>query len=61
MELNTQVYNDYIASLFAPPDPALAEALAEMERENVPGINVSAVEGKLLQVLALVVGARRIL
>lgn len=54
-------YNDYIASLFAAPDPALTETLAEMERENVPSINVSAVEGKLLQVLALLVGARRIL
>ena len=61
MEINTHVYNEYIASLFAPPDAALAETLAEMERENVPGINVSAVEGKMLQVLALIVGARRIL
>jgi predicted O-methyltransferase YrrM len=32
-----------------------------MEREGVPGINVSAVEGKLLHVLALIVGAKRIL
>lgn len=61
MELNTRAYNDYIASLFAPPDSALTEAIAEMERESVPGINVSAVEGKLLQVLALSVGAKRIL
>jgi caffeoyl-CoA O-methyltransferase len=61
MDLNTHAYNDYIASLFAPQDPVLAEALAEMEREHVPGINVSAVEGKLLQILALTAGAKRIL
>jgi len=61
MELNTHAYNDYIASLFAPNDAALSETLAEMEREGVPGINVSAVEGKLLQILALAIGAKRIL
>ena len=61
MELNTRAYNDYIASLFAPQDSALAATLAEMERENVPGINVSGTEGKLLQILALAVGAKRIL
>ncbi len=61
MELNTRAYNDYIASLFAPQDLALSETIAEMERENMPEINVSAVEGKLLQILALTVGAKRIL
>ena len=61
MELNTRAYNDYIASLFAPQDSSLTSAIAEMEREGVPGINVSAVEGKLLEVLALTVGAKRIL
>jgi len=61
MELNTRPYNDYIASLFAPQDSILIETLAEMERENLPEINVSASEGKLLQVLALAIGAKRIL
>jgi caffeoyl-CoA O-methyltransferase len=61
MELDTRAFNDYIASLFAPQDAALSETLAEMGRENVPGINVSATEGKLLQILALAVGAKRIL
>lgn len=54
-------YNDYIASLFAPQDDALTETLAEMQRESIPGINVSATEGKLLQVLALLTSAKRIL
>ncbi len=61
MELNTRAYNDYIASLFAPQDSALRDTIAEMAREGVPGINVSAMEGKLLEVLALSVGAKRIL
>jgi predicted O-methyltransferase YrrM len=61
LELDTRTYNDYIASLFAPQDDALSEAIAEMERGGLPGINVSAVEGKLLLVLALMVGAKRIL
>ena len=58
---DTHAYNDYIASLFAPQDDALTESLAEMEREGVRRMNVSATEGKLLQVLALAIGATRIL
>jgi len=54
-------YNDYIASLFAPNDASLSATLAEMEAEKIPSINVSAVEGKLIQLLALSVGAKRIL
>lgn len=60
-ELDTRAYNKYIASLFAPQDSALSETLTEMEQANIPAINVSAVEGKLLEVLALSVGAKRIL
>ena len=61
MELNTHAYDSYVASLFAPQDAALGDSLVEMEREGVPGINVSPTEGKLLQVLVLAVGAKRIL
>jgi predicted O-methyltransferase YrrM len=61
MELETGAYNNYIGSLFAPQDAALTETLSEMEREGIPGINVSGTEGKLLQILALSVGAKRIL
>jgi predicted O-methyltransferase YrrM len=61
MEDNTASYDRYIAGLFAPQDAALAGTVAEMERESVPKINVSGTEGKLLQVLALAVGAKRIL
>jgi predicted O-methyltransferase YrrM len=61
MELDTRAYNDYIAGLFAPQDEPLKATLAQMEQEGIPGINVSATEGKLLHVLALAVEARRIL
>lgn len=61
MELDTQAYDNYITFLFAPQDDALTESLAEMEREGVRRMNVSATEGKLLQVLALAVHAKRIL
>ncbi len=39
----------------------MSDTITEMEREHVPEINVSAVEGKLLQMLALTIGAKRIL
>ena len=53
--------DDYVAGLFAPPDGALEEALREAGREGLPSINVSATEGKLLQMLVEVSGARRVL
>jgi predicted O-methyltransferase YrrM len=53
--------DDYVAGLFAPPDGALEEALREAEREGLPSINVSATEGKLLQMLVEISGARRVL
>lgn len=53
--------DDYVAGLFAPPDEALEAALREAEREGLPSINVSATEGKLLQMLVWISGARRVL
>jgi predicted O-methyltransferase YrrM len=53
--------DDYVAGLFAPLDEALEEALREAEREGLPSINVSATEGKLLQMLVGISGARRVL
>ncbi len=51
----------YVEELFAPPDPALEEALRRSRRAGLPGINVSPNEGKLLQLLAEIAGAKRIL
>src|SRR5215210_6092239 len=51
----------YVEELFAPQDEALEAALQESRDAGLPEIQVSPNEGKLLQLLAEVVGARRIL
>jgi predicted O-methyltransferase YrrM len=51
----------YVEGLFAPPDEALEAALLESRRAGLPEINVSPNEGRLLQLLAELVGARRVL
>lgn len=53
--------NRYIADLFAQEDSILQATSQDMEREGIPGIHVKATEGKLLHVLALIHGAKRIL
>lgn len=54
-------YDAYISRHFAPEDAALTTTREEMKRENIPSINVSASEGKLLHLLVLLSGAKRIL
>jgi predicted O-methyltransferase YrrM len=56
----TQV-DDYIAGKLLGHDPALDTALAANEAEGLPAIDVSAVQGKFLHLLALATGAKRIL
>ena len=51
----------YVEGLFAPPDEVLEAALRESRRAGLPEINVSPNEGRLLQLFAELVGARRIL
>jgi caffeoyl-CoA O-methyltransferase len=53
--------DDYIENLFAPQDEALEAAVRESQRAGLPEIHVSPNEGKLLQLLAEMTGARRIL
>jgi predicted O-methyltransferase YrrM len=53
--------DDYIENLFAPQDEALEAAVRESQRAGLPEIHVSPNEGKLLQLLAEMVGARRVL
>jgi len=60
-EKTPQSYDHYLSPLFAPEDSSLRAARKEMRREQLPGISVSASEGKLLHVLALLSGAGRIL
>lgn len=56
-----EAFDRYIAGHFASEDSALQSARATMQREGLPSIHVSASEGKLLHVLALLSGAQRIL
>lgn len=53
--------DDYVEGLFAPQDEALEAAVRESRRAGLPEIQVSPNEGKLLRLLAEMVGARRIL
>ncbi len=53
--------DDYVAGLFAPPDEALEAALQASREAGLPGINVSATAGRLLQMLVEISGARRVL
>lgn len=51
----------YFEQLFNAPDPVLTAALADSERAGLPQIAVAPNQGKLLHVLALATGARRML
>ncbi|MGA3284717.1 MAG: O-methyltransferase [Verrucomicrobiota bacterium] len=51
----------YLADLFVPSDPALDAALAASVAAGLPPISVSPNQGKLLQLLARIQGARSIL
>src|ERR1035441_295656 len=51
----------YIEDLFTPPDPVLSQNLAAAEAAGLPPINVSPNQGRLLYLLAKMVGARRVL
>ncbi len=53
--------DSYIEGLFAPPDPALENALRRSHEAGLPEINVSPNGGKLLQLLAEIAGAKRAL
>src|ERR1700733_3846903 len=56
-----QAVDQYLAERYAPGDDALAAALAANEAAGLPPIAVSATQGKLLQILARMIQARRIL
>jgi len=53
--------DDYIVQTLAPSDPALDQALADSKAGGLPAINVAPNQGKLLQLLARMIGARRVL
>ncbi|WP_369034520.1 MULTISPECIES: O-methyltransferase [Streptomyces] len=53
--------DDYFTTLLAPADDALEAALRDSDAEGLPHINVAPNQGKLLQLLAQIQGARNIL
>lgn len=53
--------DQYLAGLFAPPDPVLEQALESADAAGMPPINVSPNQGRLLYLLARAVRAQRIL
>jgi len=53
--------DDYLAGLFVGDDPVLSRALRRSEAAGLPPIAVSAVQGKLLYLLARMLRARRVL
>ena len=53
--------DDYIEALFIPHDDALLQGLKAAESADLPSINVSPNEGKLLQLIARMAGANRVL
>jgi len=62
MNLETWTAVDrYLNALFVPPDPVLDAALAASAAAGLPPINVTPNQGKLLQILARLAGARNIL
>lgn len=53
--------DDYLISLLSPEDEVLTAALQDSDAAGLPNIAVAANQGKLLQLLAHLVGTRRIL
>ncbi len=56
-----QAVDAYLEGLFGGEDPALTDALSRADAAGLPRIQVSPAHGRLLHVLALACGARRIL
>ena len=56
-----EAVDTYIEKLFIGDDPALTAALAAAAAAGMPDIQVSAVQGKFLYLLAKMIGAKRIL
>ena len=53
--------DDYVVKLFLPPEDPLKEILAQSDVAGLPPISVSPAQGKLLELLVRIHGARRIL
>jgi len=62
--MNKKIFEEvdkYISGLLGAEDEVLKQTIQSLEKENIPQISVSANQGKFLQVMAKLVGAKRIL
>lgn len=59
-ESTREAIDQYINQLFAPEDDALAHIQAEAKRNNMPDISIAPFEGRMLQFLAQMVNAKKI-
>ncbi|HYK02695.1 MAG TPA: O-methyltransferase [Thermoanaerobaculia bacterium] len=59
--MNFSDVDDYITATLFPPDDALDSALKASDAAGLPSIQVSAPQGKMLHILALMNGSRKIL
>ena len=53
--------DDYLGELLVPSDPVLDAAQSTTAAAGMPAISVSPLQGKMLQILAMSIGARSIL
>jgi caffeoyl-CoA O-methyltransferase len=57
----TNALYDYIVDNFAPEDDLLREIVADAEKNGVPQIHISPMQGKFLQLLIHMIGAKKVL
>lgn len=56
-----EAVDQYLDKMLIPPDPAMKDALADATKAKLPAIQVSSMQGKMLHLMALMTGARKIL
>ncbi|KAI8078870.1 caffeoyl-CoA O-methyltransferase [Halteromyces radiatus] len=56
-----EAVDDYFTNLYIDHDPVLQSAIETSEKEGLPGHNVTATQGKFLQMLCTLRGAERVL
>ena len=56
-----EAVDQYLDKMLIPPDPAMKDALAAAAKAKLPAIQVSSMQGKMLHLMALMMGARKIL
>lgn len=57
----TEALNQYVADVFAPEDEVLRWIQDEADRQELPAISILPDEGRLLQMLMLAIGAKKVI